>query len=113
MCDVYRRWTVRGAGALVARTGRTRYSFEFKLSVVRRALDDGMTSEQLAREYELSSGKLVRSWIRAYRRDGEDGLRPKVQERPPQVDAVPTAGEVSDVARLEQENLRLRAEVAT
>jgi transposase-like protein len=109
--DLYRRWSLHGMGALVGRPTKSRYSFDFKLDVVRRVIDEGATADQLADEYELSSGNLVRSWVRAYRRHGEDGLRPKPRGRPAQGDGAPL-DELSDLQRLEQENLRLRAENA-
>jgi transposase-like protein len=108
---LHRRWRVRGMGALVGKPTKSSYSLEFKLEVVGRVVDDGATAEELAGEYGLSSGKLVRSWVRAYRRFGEDGLKPKPKGRPPKDGDAPP-GEVTDLARLEQENLRLRAENA-
>jgi len=110
--DLHRRWRVHGMGALVAKPTKPRYPFEFKLDVVRRVLEEGAPAEALALEYKLSSGKLVRSWLRAYRQHGEDGLRPKPRGRPPKHRNAAASGEVSDLARLEQENLRLRAENA-
>jgi transposase len=114
MRKLYRRWIVRGKGALVAKPTKSRYSFEFKLDIVRKVLDEGATAEQLAHEYELSSGQLVQSWLQAYRRHGEEGLRPKPKGRPAQDPSppTPTPGEMTDLQRLEQENLRLRAENA-
>ena len=50
-------------GALVAKPSKSTYSFEFKLDIVRKVVDEGVTAEHLAHEYELSSGKLVRSWF--------------------------------------------------
>lgn len=111
--DLCRRWRVHGMGALVGKPTKSQYSFEFKLEVVRRVVDDGASAEQLAREYALSSGKLVESWVRAYRRFGEEGLKPKPKGRPPGSASPPTPDdELSDLQRLEQENLRLRAENA-
>lgn len=111
--DLYRRWNLHGRRALVAKPTKTSYSFEFKLGVVRRVLEDGITVDQLAGEHGLSSGKLVQSWVRAYRRDGEDGLKPKPKERPLGDASKPVPdGGLSDLQRLEQENLRLRAENA-
>jgi transposase len=107
--DLYRRWRVHGLGALVSKPTKSTYSFEFKLDVVRKVLDEGARADQLADEYKLSSGKLIQSWVRAYRRHGEDGLKPKPKGRPPDP---PTRAEISDLQRLEQENLRLRAENA-
>ncbi len=110
--DLYRRWSLHGKMALVAKPTKTTYSFEFKLGVVRKVLDDGATAEALAREYGLSSGTLVRSWVRSYRRDGEDGLKPKPKAQRHNDSRSPDDDGLSDLARLEQENLRLRAENA-
>ncbi|MEN4465395.1 helix-turn-helix domain-containing protein [Mycolicibacterium fortuitum] len=99
-------------GALVAKPTKSTYSFDFKLDVVRRVLHEGATAQQLAREHGLSSGQLIQSWVRAYRQHGEDGLRPKPKGRPRKDGSPPAAGESTDLARLEQENLRLRAENA-
>lgn len=111
--DLHRRWSLHGRRALVAKPTKSSYSFEFKLEVVRRVVDGGATGEQLAREYALSSDRLVQSWVRAYRRFGEDGLKPKPKGRPPGSASPPTPDdELSDLQRLEQENLRLRAENA-
>lgn len=107
--SLYRRWRVHGMGALVGKPTKSTYSFELKLDVVRKVLDEGATADQLAHEYKLSSGKLVQSWVRAYRRHGEDGLKPKPKGRPPDP---PTPAEISDLERLQQENLRLHAENA-
>ncbi|WP_162834172.1 helix-turn-helix domain-containing protein [Amycolatopsis circi] len=62
---------------------RRSLAFEFKLEIVRRCVGGEATALELAREHELSSPKLVESWARAYRRDGEDALRPKRKGRPP------------------------------
>ena len=95
----------------MAKPTKTSYTFEFKLDVVRKIIDGGATAEQLAREHGLSSGKLVQSWVRTYRRVGEDGLKPKPKGRQPK-DADASPDELTDLQRLEQENLRLRAENA-
>lgn len=110
--DLHRRWILRGRSALVAKPTKTSYTFEFKLGVVRRVLDEGATYEALAGEYGLSSGGLVGSWVRTYRRLGEDGLKPKPTGRRPLAESDAAPVEVSAQARLEQENLRLRAENA-
>lgn len=64
----------------------------------------------LAREFDLSSPKLIETWARRYRNEGEDALRPKPPGRPRRNSAEPS--EASEVARLRRENERLRAEVA-
>lgn len=106
---LYDRWRVRGGGALVTKPTKRVFSFEFKLDVVRRFLA-GETKLDLAREFDLSSPKLIETWARKYRNEGEDGLRPKPAGRRPKPDVVP--GEVGELERLRRENERLRAEVA-
>lgn len=103
------RWRLRSAGALMRKPGKRSFTFEFKLEVVRRFVAGEVTALELARELELSSPKLVESWVRAYRREGEDALRPKPKGRPATAPGSPGPGELE---RLRQENLRLSAENA-
>ncbi|WP_162563903.1 transposase [Mycolicibacterium boenickei] len=39
----------------MAKPTKTQYSFEFKLEVVRKVIDEGATAQQVAQEYGLSS----------------------------------------------------------
>ncbi|GAA3138816.1 hypothetical protein GCM10020255_014770 [Rhodococcus baikonurensis] len=78
---LYQRWQLRGAGALVTRD-RRQYDFETKLEIVRRHVN-GESGRVLAEEYDLPSPTTVANWTVIYRRDGEDGLRPKRRGRPP------------------------------
>ena len=105
---LYQRWQVRGRGALVTRE-RKQYDLETKLLIVRRHLQ-GTSGRVLAKEYDLPSPGTVTNWAKIYRRDGEDGLRPKKRGRRPvtREDPVPE----SEVEQLRRENERLRAEVA-
>ena len=105
---LYQRWQVRGTGALVTRE-RKQYDLETKLLIVRRHLQ-GTSGRVLAKEYDLPSPGTVTNWAKIYRRDGEDGLRPKKRGRRPvtREDPVPE----SEVEQLRRENERLRAEVA-
>jgi transposase-like protein len=106
---LYRRWRIHGQGALVTKPAQS-YSFEFKLALVERFLA-GETAPDLAAEAGLSSPGLVKTWARAYRREGADALRPKPKGRPRKPDAPPPE-ETSELERLRRENERLRAEVA-
>lgn len=103
------RWRLRSAGALMMKPGKRSFTFEFKLEVVRRFVDGEVSALELAREYDLSSPKLVENWVRAYRRDGEQALRPKPKGRPAK--PAPASGD-SELERLRAENLRLSAENA-
>ncbi|WP_162943645.1 helix-turn-helix domain-containing protein [Arthrobacter celericrescens] len=86
------------------------YSFEFKLELVERFLA-GETAPDLAAEAGLSSPVLLKTWVRAYRREGADALRPKPKGRPRRP-ASPPPAEPSELEQLRRENARLRAEVA-
>lgn len=105
---LYDRWRVRGSGALVTKPTKRVFSFEFKLEVVRRFLE-GEAKTDLAREFDLSSPKLIETWARKYRDEGEDALRPR-PGRPRKPDSPP--GEATELDQLRRENERLRAEVA-
>lgn len=107
---LYDRWRVRGRGALVVKPIAPTFTFEFKLEVVRRFLA-GETKVELAREFDLSSPKLIETWARNYRNEGEDGLRPKRLGRPAKP-ADAGSGEVNELEQLRRENERLRAQVA-
>jgi transposase-like protein len=104
------RWRVRGRAALVTKPTKRTFSFEFKLAVVQRFLA-GETKGDLAHEFDLSSPKLIETWARTYRNDGEEGLRPKPKGRP-RADPDEPARQESTLAQLRRENERLRAENA-
>ncbi|WAJ32942.1 helix-turn-helix domain-containing protein [Arthrobacter sp. FX8] len=107
---LYRRWRIHGRGALVAKSTKRMYSYEFKIALVERFIA-GETSPDLAAEAGLSSPRLLETWVRAYRREGADALQPKSKGRPRKPDAPPPA-ELPELERLRRENERLRAEVA-
>lgn len=107
---LYRRWRIHGRGALVAKPTRQAYSFEFKLALVERFIA-GEPAQVLAAEVGLSSPVLLKTWARAYLREGADALRPKPKGRPKAPDSPPSA-EIPELERLRRENERLRAEVA-
>jgi transposase-like protein len=104
------RWRIWGDGALVTKPTKQIFSFEFKHEIVQRFLA-GETKLALADEHALSSPQLVAAWVRMYRTEGEDGLRPKPKGRPKRDPDAPVRGE-SELERLRRENERLRAEVA-
>lgn len=104
------RWRIRGGGALVTKPTRRLLSFDVKREIVQRWLA-GETKVALAQEFDLSSPNLVAAWVRTYRREGEDGLRPKANGRPRKAADAP-GREPSELERLRHENKRLRAENA-
>ncbi|MCZ4564279.1 transposase, partial [Rhodococcus sp. IEGM 1401] len=83
------------------------FSFEFKLAVVQRVLA-GESKIELAREYGLSSARIIDPWVRGYRRDGDEALRPKRAGRRP----ASSSSDPGELDRLREENERLRTQVA-
>lgn len=107
---LYQRWQIRGVGALVERSSRAEYAFEFKMDLVQRYLDGQGSISALAASAGLSSPKTLERWLRIHRREGPEGLRPKPKGRRPVGSA--SADSRSELERLQAENERLRAEVA-
>lgn len=105
---LYERWQLRGEGALVTRE-RRQYDFLIKLEIVLRHIK-GESGRSLCEEFDLPSPSTVANWTSIYRRDGEDGLRPKPRGRPPAMSQEPRAE--SETEALRRENQRLRVEVA-
>jgi len=107
---LYQRWQIHGRDALVSRPSKQKHSFETKLEVVQRFLQGDESQLELCTEYGLSSHTLLRKWVNTYRREGEDGLRPKKKGRPTTQE---TPGrELTELETLQHANEQLRAEVA-
>lgn len=105
------RWRIWGDEAVVRKPKQTpAYPFALKHEIVHRVLA-GETKLALAQEYGLSSPQLIAAWLRRYRAEGDDGLRPKPTGRPKRDPEAPVR-EAPELERLRRENERLRAEVA-
>lgn len=104
---LHARWRLYGRGALVHKPTKTHYSHETKLEVAQRHVA-GEPASELAASFQLSSPTIVKNWARILRREGQEGLRPKDRGRPP---GTPVR-QKSETERLQEENLRLRAENA-
>ena len=106
-----RRFQLHGRLCLVEKPTKQQYSFEIKKEVVQRHLA-GETKMDLAREFGLSSDKLVKDWSQKWRQGGDDALKPKPKGRP-KGSAVPKPLTEEEklrrrIARLEAENAYLK-----
>lgn len=106
--NFHERWRLRGMLCLMDKPTKSVFSFEVKKEVVDRHVA-GESAMDLAMEFDLSSPAVVRTWVSAWRRGGDDALRPKPRGRP-RGSTMPVV--VSEEEHLRKENKRLRAEVA-
>lgn len=87
---LYNRWRIHGRLCLMSKPTKTRHTYEVKRLIVERFLA-GESKPELAQEFQLSSPKLIEAWVRRYRAEGEEGLRPK-----PKADRAKTASNRHD-----------------
>ena len=86
---------------------------EFKREIVRKILEKGLTLAQIVVEYRISRTALE-SWVRTVRKYGYDALISKHRGRPPKDKMARPKKKApqTELELLQEENLRLRAEVA-
>jgi transposase len=101
--SIYRRVGLIG---WVAMSTPTKYPFELKLAAV-QAFDSGTSRHELLARFEIRNMTQLDNWLSAYRRGGEDALRPKRRGRPARTVA---SEETVDqkIARLQMENAALK-----
>ena len=91
------------------RTKPNRYwSKEEKLRIINRVLVDGLSTYQVAKEDDISSG-MLRNWIKKYLQYGEEALENKRKPGNPLI-KYSRRKELSDMEKLEYENMKLRIE---
>ena len=74
-------------GVLSAGSARASYETETKLDAVRDHLERGKSIREVMVKYHIASESSIKSWCRAYRREGAEALEPKRRGRPPKGDA--------------------------
>ena len=84
------------------------WSKEEKLRVVKRVVDDCLSTQQVAKEEDISGG-MLRSWVKKYVEQGEESLENKRKPGNPLM-KYSRRKELSDLEKLEYENMRLRIE---
>lgn len=84
------------------------WSKEEKLRIINRVLDDGLSTHQVAKDEDVSSG-MLRGWIKKYLEQGEDSLENKRRPGNPLM-KYSRRKELSDLEKLEYENMKLRIE---
>ena len=92
------------------------YSADFKLKVLTRMFNEGMTAQAVCAMFNIRNPGCIKDWSLAYDRGGLEALIPKPRGRPPTMKLKPPTsrepGEAPTVKQLLKENEYLRAEVA-
>ena len=113
--ETVREWlcTYRSAGIeVLTMMGKkhTAYSFETKLAAVRAIVDEGMTKPEAMEKFGIASPSPFKKWLKAYREEGPEALRPKPRGRPRGSGS--PSGETTREQELERRIKRLEAENA-
>lgn len=110
----------REHGESALRKKRSEYSAQFKISVLQRMKQQGLSQTQVAALFDLRGGSgVVSKWLSQYHEGGPEALKPKPRGRPkkmptpkPPKNLPPQADDASALETLRKENEYLRAEVA-
>ncbi len=86
------------------------YDYETKLAAARDHVEGGMSKPDVMKKYGIASLSPLNSWVRKYRGGGPEALRPKPKGRP--TGSPPSATPKTREQELDEENRRLKAEVA-
>ena len=108
-------------GLKVSRTNNN-YSLDFKLNVVNLYLTGEMSYQSLSNELKINNPSIIARWVKEFREEGIEGLKPKKRGRPlimPNKDKnknqrnknSKTKKELSEVEKLREENYWLQMEV--
>ena len=81
---------------------------EEKLRIVKKVLDEGLSTVKVAKEEDISDG-MLRNWIRKYLNEGEDSLKNKKKPGNP-LSKYLNKKDLTKKEELEYENMKLRIE---
>ncbi len=89
-------------------TKKEKYTFEFKISVVKLYLASEVSYQELAIRKEIKNPSTLVTWVRQFRAGGSDALKSKGELKM----AKPKKEESNQLEELKAENLKLRIENA-
>lgn len=98
------------------------YSLDFKLNVVNLYLTGEMSYQSLANEFKINNPPMIARWVKEFRDEGIEGLKPKKRGRPSNMPSTDknekiknkndkTKKELSEVEKLRKENYYLQMEI--
>ena len=123
---VIKRWVnaykTQGYEGLEIKRKNNKYTLEFKLNTVNLYLTGEMSYQSLANYLKINNPSIVAIWVKEFREEGIEGLKPKKRGRPsnmPNTDKNKnlknknnkTKEELSEIEKLRKENYYLQMEV--
>ena len=110
-----RRWVAayrtNGTAGLARSRQQEKYSFQFKLHAVELYLSTETSYQDLAVSSGIKTPSLLAAWVQRYLKPQRKGRRPQVSKEP-SAKKVPADKQEEYLKQLEEENLKLRIEVA-
>ena len=84
------------------------WSKEEKLRIINKVINEGLSTEQVAKDEDISGG-MLRGWIIKYLEHGEKSIENKKKPGNPLM-KYSSKKELTDLEKLEYENMKLRIE---
>ena len=124
--SLIREWVAQykqfGEKGLWKKRGKQKYSSQFKYDAVQCYLTTEISYRELARQLQIPNSGLIVQWVSAFRKYGLEGISEKPKGRPTKVlknekksteaEATTTSAEKDRLKELEEENLKLKIEIA-
>ena len=112
----------QGYDGLKVSRNNNNYSLDFKLNVVNLYLTGEISYQSLANELKINNPSIIARWVKEFREEGIEGLKPKKRGRPSNMPSTDKnknlknknsqiKGELSEVEKLREENYWLQMEV--
>ena len=119
-----RRWVnayeSQGYDGLKVSRSNNNYSLDFKLNVVDLYLTGEMSYQNLANEFKINNLSIIARWVKEFREEGIEGLKPKKRGRPSKmrkdgkkisVSKTKMKEDLRELEKLKEENYYLQMEV--
>ena len=90
---------------MARKKGSKDYPFETKLEAIRLFEKEGLSQKEITQRLDVRDPKRVKNWIKAYRKEGEKGLKKPRRGRPP----IDRNSLEERIKQLEMENTLLKA----
>ena len=85
------------------------WSKEEKLRIVKKVVEEGKSSYDVAKEENISSSGMIRRWVKTYIEDGDEALENKKKPGNP-LAKYSNKKNLSKIEQLQYENMKLRIE---